>query len=72
MALKALEALTRLKSGFHLAELEMMSPVLADTNFLGWGTMDKYSATRPETCKNLVRECFLQLANFFYFFPLVY
>ena len=46
-ARNALAALTRLKSGFHLAELAMRSPVLALTNFLSWGTRDRYSATRP-------------------------
>ena len=41
MARKAWAALTRLKSGFHLAELEMMSPVAAETNLRCWGTIDR-------------------------------
>ena len=41
MARKAWAAFTRLKSGFHLAELEMMSPVAAETNLRCWGTMDR-------------------------------
>ena len=47
-----------------------MSPVLADTNFLCCGTMDRYSATRPETCfddrrKLCCRECiFFKFTSF--------
>ena len=41
MARNALAAFIRLKSGFHLAELKIMSPVDGDTNFLCWGTMDR-------------------------------
>ena len=46
-ALKALAALTRLKSGFHLAEVAIRSPVVVETNFLSCGTKDRYSATSP-------------------------
>ena len=41
IALKALAAFIRLKSGLHLAESKIMSPVDGDTNFRCWGTMDR-------------------------------
>ena len=41
IALNASAAFNKLKSGFHLAELPMISPVVGDTNFLWRGTNDK-------------------------------
>ena len=45
-ARNAFAALTRLKSGFNLAEMDMRSPVLAELNLLFSGTRDRYSAAR--------------------------